>query len=211
MATTYRTGWTRSACATDDAGTPLGYVSYQRGSGYHDDAVLSVHDCLALQPDAARALLATLASWETVVPTVRLRTLPWLDAVHAALPLERAREHRVEVWMHRPLDVVAAVAARGWPRAVEGHVTFRLVDRDLPWNDGVWRLAVSNGEAVLERSDEEPRVALDVRGWSVLWCSAGRAALLRQSGLLTGGDPSDDGLLDALLASGGPSGAYDYF
>jgi len=197
--------------ATDDAGETLGYVSYHRGRGYDDSAVISIRDCLALRPDAAQALLASMSSWGTVAPTLRLRLLSWHDAVNAVLPLERAREHRSHIWMHRPVDVVAATAARGWPATLEGDVTFRLVDRDLPWNDGAWRLAVSGGEAALEPAPDDSGLVLDVRGWSVLWCGAGGAAQLRQSGLLTGGERSLDARLDALLGSGVPTGAYDYF
>jgi predicted acetyltransferase len=197
--------------ATDDAGEPLGYVSYHRGRGYDDTSVITVYDCLALHADAARALLATVASWGTVAPSVRLRLLPWHDAVNAVLPVERVREHKTEIWMHRPVDVVAATAARGWPVTAAGTVSFRLVDRELPWNDGLWRLVVEGGEGALAPSTEDTGLVLDVRGWSVLWCGAGRAAQLRQSGLLTGGERTLDAPLDALLGCGPPAGAYDYF
>lgn len=197
--------------ALADDGEPLGYVSYNRGRGYDDSSAITVYDCLALRADAAQALLTTLASWGTVAPAIRVRLLPWHDAVNAVLPLERAREHKTEIWMHRPVDVVAATAARGWSTTLDGTVTFRLVDRDLPWNDGVWHLEVSGGEAALAPSTDDPGLVLDVRGWSVLWCGAARAAQLRQSGLLTGGDPAHDVRLDAFLGGGGPAGAYDYF
>ena len=196
--------------AADESGDVLGYVSYNRGSGYDDATVISVHDCLALRPDAARALLASLGSWTTVAPSLRLRLLPWLDAVNAVLPLERVREHKTEIWMLRPVDVVAATAARGWSTAVDGSISFRLVDRDLPWNDGAWRFSLTNGVATLEPVDD-PDLTLDVRGWSALWCGVARAAQLRQTGLLSGGDLGLDGLLDQLLGSGGLAGAYNYF
>lgn len=191
-------------------GEPVGYASWQRGKGYDDATVFSVLDCLALTPDAARVLVSVLASWGTVAPTMRFRLLPWLDPVAMTLPLERAREHTSLPWMHRPVDVAAAVEARGWPDGVRGSVTFRLVDPLLPWNDGAWRLVVDAGRAALERADTAGP-ALDVRGWSLLWCGAARAAQLRHSGLLAEASAEDADALDRLLGSGGPAGALDYF
>lgn len=173
--------------------------------------MLTVWDFLAVQPDAARALISVLASWASVTPTIRMRLLPWLDAVNAALPLERMREHKVETWMHRPVDVVAAVAARGWPQAPDGAVSFRLVDPDLSWNDGDWLLVVKDGEARLERAGDAPDLQLHVRGWSALWCGTARSGQLRQSGLLSSGEPRKDVGLDMMLGSGSATAAYDYF
>jgi predicted acetyltransferase len=196
--------------AEDDSGV-VGYASWVRGTGYGASATLVVPDCLALTPAAADALLASVGTWGTVTPTVRLRPLPWVDAVSARLPLEVAREHSAPVWMHRPLDVVAAVAARGFNPAVTGSVDLRLLDPMLPWNDGAWRLVVDAGEGRLERADTDPAATLTVRGWSALWCGAARCAQLRQSGHLTGGGPTEDAGLDLLLGSGGPAALLDYF
>jgi predicted acetyltransferase len=190
-------------------GRLAGYLTWERGRGYHDDAVVTVLDCLARTPDAAAALVGSLAGWGTVTPRTRLRLPASLDAVALRLPLERAREHRSEVWMHRPLDVVRAVAARGWPAAAEGSVTFGLHDPLLDGNDGAWTLQLSAGEGRLEPAPDAGTV-LDVRGWSLLWCGAARSPQLRAAGLLTGPADADAGL-DLLLGCGGPSGLLDYF
>jgi predicted acetyltransferase len=155
--------------------------------------------------------MSSLATWGPVTPTIRMRLLPWLDAVNATLPLERTREHKVETWMHRPIDIAAAVAARGWPQAPDGAVSFRLVDPDLAWNDGDWHLVVKSGEGRVEPAGATPDLQLHVRGWSALWCGVARSAQLRQSGLLTGGDLREDARLDMTLGSGAAAGAYDYF
>jgi predicted acetyltransferase len=191
-------------------GAVIGYLSYVRGDGYRDDAVLQVPDLLATTPEAALALLSVLATWAPVTPTLELRLPPWADAVTTALPLERLRERTVSVWMHRPLDVATAVAARGWPSAATGSVTFRLVDPVIAANDGTWQLELASGSGLLSKAPEAETPALHVRGWSLLWSGAARSAQLRSAGLLTG-DPSADPLLDALLGGGGPSGLLDYF
>jgi len=196
--------------AEDPDGRVVGYATWIRGEGYDDDAVVVVPDCLALTPDAADALLASLSGWRSVAPTMRFRLPPWVDAVAARLPLEKAREHRVDVWMHRPLDVVAAVAARGWPAPLSGTVELRLDDPLLPDNDGPWRLTLDGGAGALERAPADPSTVLSVRGWSLLWTGAARCAQLRQAGLLSG-PAGDDASLDALLGGGGTSGLLDYF
>jgi predicted acetyltransferase len=196
--------------AEDADGRVVGYATWVRGEGYGDDTVVAVPDCLALTPDAADALLASLSGWRSVAPTIRFRLLPWVDAVAVRLPLERAREHRVDVWMHRPVDVVAATAARGWPAATTGSVEFRLTDELLSANAGAWRLTLDAGTGALERSAGDPPAVLSVRGWSLLWSGAARCAQLRQAGLLTG-PVDDDPALDGLLGGGGPSGLLDYF
>jgi predicted acetyltransferase len=193
------------------SGEVIGYLSYVRGEGYRDQAVLVVPDLLATSQEAAAALLSVLATWAPVTPTLELRLPPWADAVTTALPLERLRERTVSVWMHRPLDVAAAVAGRGWPAEAAGSMTFRLVDPVIPSNHGTWQLAVADGAATLSKHAEtETAPTLHVRGWSLLWSGAARAAQLRSAGLLTG-ETGTDGLLDALLGSGGPAGLLDYF
>jgi predicted acetyltransferase len=140
-----------------------------------------------------------------------MRPLPWADAVTSRLPLELAREHSAPVWMHRPLDVAAAVAGRGFPSLVTGGLELRLVDPLLPWNDGDWRLDVRDGAGRLDPATTEPQTTLTVRGWSALWCGAARCGQLRQSGQLVGGDAATDASLDLLLGGGGPAALLDYF
>jgi predicted acetyltransferase len=197
--------------AEDDRGAVVGYASWERGTGYGQESVVTVHDCLALTAPAAQALLSALGTWMTVAPALRFRLPAWVDAVGAHLPLESAREHRAEVWMHRPVDVAAAVAARGWPTGVAGSVDFRLVDPLLSWNDGAWRLTLSAGEGRLERAAVEPGLTLTVRGWALLWCGAARTGQLRQAGLLSGSDPVAEAALDALVGGGGAAALLDYF
>jgi predicted acetyltransferase len=94
-------------------GRTTGALLYERGRGYGPDGRLTAHDLLATTPEAARALAAVLGGWTSVVSTARL---PLLDggAAHAVLPVERARPVRTDAWMHRPVDVVRAIEARGW-------------------------------------------------------------------------------------------------
>ena len=188
-------------------GELTGALLFGRGRGYGPDARLDVGTLLARDPDTARALVGVLAGWRTVTRTVRVPLLAG-DAVSAVLPLERAQDRSASVWMHRPVDVVRAVSARGWPAHVRGRVAFRLTDALAPWNAGAWELAVDGGEGALTPAAHEPDLELDVRGFGVLYCgvSTGRAAA--QAGFVRGaGDPAG---LD-LLASGPAAQLLDYF
>jgi predicted acetyltransferase len=184
-----------------------GALLFGRGRGYGPDARLDVATLVARDPRSATALVGVLAGWRTVTRTVRVPLLAG-DAVSAVLPLERAPHRSGSVWMHRPVDVVRAVAARGWPAHVRGTVAFRLRDALAPWNDGPWQLEIADGAGSLTRAAGDPELTLDVRGFAVLYCgvSTGRAAA--QAGLVGGnGDPA---ALD-LLASGPRAQLLDYF
>ncbi|GAB3195203.1 GNAT family N-acetyltransferase [Geodermatophilus arenarius] len=188
-------------------GVPTGALVYGRGRGYGPEALLTVHDAVAVTADAARALVGVLAGWRTVTRTVRLPLLAG-DAIAGALPLERSPAGPGVAFMHRPVDVVRAVADRGWPGHVRGRVAFTLLDPLVPGNAGPWELELADGAGELRRADREPGLVLAVRGFAQLYCgvTSGRAAAL--AGLVTG--PDDPSALD-LLASGPPVGLLDYF
>src|SRR6185312_12363278 len=113
-------------------GDLVGYATWRRGRGYGADSVLTVDEALAVTADAARELVGVLGSWASVAPTLRLCPLDG-DAVSAHLPLEAARDHERDLWMHRPVDVARAVSARGWPAHVRGAVDFYLTDPLADW------------------------------------------------------------------------------
>ena len=188
-------------------GVPTGALVYERGTGYGPEARLDVHDLLAVTAGAARALAGVLAGWRTVTRTVRVPLLAG-DAVSGVLPLERSPQGPGAAFMHRPVDVLRAVADRGWPGHVRGRVAFTLLDPVVPGNAGPWELELADGAGELRRPGREPGLVLDVRGFAQLYCgvTTGRAAAL--AGLVSG--PDDPAALD-LLASGPPAQLLDYF
>ncbi|RFU20101.1 GNAT family N-acetyltransferase [Geodermatophilus marinus] len=191
----------------EQSGVPTGVLVYERGSGYGPEARLTVHDLLAVTPEAARALVGVLAGWRTVTRTVRVPLLAG-DAVAGVLPLERSPGGPGAVFMHRPVDVVRAVADRGWPAHVRGRVAFTLLDPVVTENTGAWELELADGAGELRRAGREPGLTLDVRAFAQLYCgvTTGHAAAL--AGLVTG--PDDPAALD-LLAAGPRAELLDYF
>ncbi|MGC4846805.1 GNAT family N-acetyltransferase [Micromonospora sp. DT15] len=190
-------------------GELVGYATWQRGRGYGADSVLTVDEALAVTPEAAREIVGVLGSWASVAPTLRLCPLDG-DAVSTVLPLESARDHERDLWMHRPVDVARAVSARGWPAHARGVVDFALTDPLAEWNTGTWRLTVADGDAELTRVGGEADLRLDVRGFALLYAGAARARSVAQAGLLHHSPGVDPGALD-LLACGGPAQLLDYF
>ncbi|PWR11641.1 GNAT family N-acetyltransferase [Micromonospora acroterricola] len=192
----------------EDGGDLVAYASWERGRGYGADSVLTVDEALATTADAARELVGVLGSWASVAPTLRLCPLDG-DAVSVHLPLESAREHERDLWMHRPVDVARAIATRGWPGHVRGAVNFALTDALAEWNTGTWRLSVADGAGELTRTGGEADLRLDVRGFALLYAGAARARSVVEAGLLhaVGADPD---ALD-LLGAGGPAQLLDYF
>ncbi|MFU8854601.1 enhanced intracellular survival protein Eis [Micromonospora sp. SL1-18] len=190
-------------------GQLVGYASFDRGRGYGTDAVLTIHDALAITPDAARELVGVLSSWASVTPTLRLRLLHG-DAVTAHLPLEATRDHHRDIWMHRPVDITRGVTTRGWPTHVHGTVDFTLHDELAEWNTGTWRLEVADGGAQLARVTTEAELHLTVRGFALLYTGAATARSVADAGLLHCPPGQDPQPLD-LLAAGGPAQLHDYF
>lgn len=190
-------------------GELVGYATWQRGRGYGADSVLTVDEALAVTAEAAQELVGVLGSWASVAPTLRLCPLDG-DAVSTVLPLESARDHERDLWMHRPVDIVRAVSARGWPAHARGVVDFGLTDPLADWNTGTWRLTVADGAAELTRVGGEADLRLDVRGFALLYAGAAQARSVAQAGLLHCAGDADPTALD-LLGVGGPAQLLDYF
>lgn len=184
-----------------------GYASWDRGPGYDSSGRLSVPDLIGLTAPATTALLAMLASWASVTPTLHLR-LPEADPVRLQAAMTGARIESDNPWMIRLLDAPAAVAARGWPSHLDGSVDIVVLDDECPWNAGPHRLTVSCGSGRLEPGGRG-NVRFTSRGIAAWYSGAGGSAVLRRAGLLDG-DDSRDGFLESL--TGGPAPALlDYF
>jgi len=193
----------------EDGGRLVGYACWSRGPGFGKDAVLEVQDALAATTEAAGALIAVLASWRSVVATLRFRAL-LSGALATELPLEAATTHRVRRWMHRPVDVAAAVTARRWPPWMKAQATFSLRDEFAPWNTGTWRLEIADGLANPEPTTRSTAPRLTVEGFAQLFTGAASPGILRETGLLGVGPDDNPRMLEPLM--GNPRAELlDYF
>ena len=192
-----------------------GFLSYEWVDGTND---ISVSSLVAGSAATARAFWQILASHRSVAENIRACLGPddpvrWLINEPATAP------HEDQSWMLRLVDAPAAIAARGYPPAVELSVLLDIADPALPGNAGRWTLQVSAGAGTLARADDvhegngfgrgaRPSLRLGPRGLAAMFAGV-PLATLRLAGLADGGDPAADASLDA--AFGGRAYMIDYF
>jgi predicted acetyltransferase len=193
----------------EDGTRLVGFASWTRGVGSGHDAVLEVSDMVAVTAEAARELIGVLASWRSVVTTIRFSALP-SGAVANELPLESATNHRLRRFMHRPVDVARAVTTRRWPAWVRAEATFSLHDELAPWNTGTWDLHIADGQGHLEPSARSATVLVNVEGFALLFSGAGCPAMVLEAGLAQAGSADDFRSLEPLMATPPPE-LLNYF
>lgn len=184
--------------AVDPSGQTVGVLRWNRNGGYGPDGVLDVHDLIALTDDAARTLLASMASHATVAPTTVIST-SGLDIFRLLTPQWQWTVRRSYPYSLAVLDVPGALTSRSYPQWVEVATTFSV-------GDSVWRLAVSGGRAVVEPTTGSARISFTRRGFAAVWSGALSCAAAAEAGLLTG----TDDVWDTLFA-GGQVHIRDYF
>jgi predicted acetyltransferase len=182
-----------------------GYVSGGRtGSG------LVLHDLVALDSGACRALLRSVGSWAGQLDTVSMRVLDsrLLSPLGQGVLLLHS-----EPWMLRVVDLQAAVAGRGWPRAgllrPGLSVDVELFDPHAPWHAGRHRIVV-DGDRVVTTPGGQGTVRLTAPGLAAWYAGAADSAALRRAGQLTG-DAAASAVLDALTGTPGTPRLADSF
>jgi predicted acetyltransferase len=194
--------------AIDDADEVVGFVSWQRGSGWGESSRLEVSDLLALSADAYRALWRVLGSFGSVVGQVRVCT-SGDDVARLSLPSAHWNVVARSPYMLRVHDVRGAFAARSWP--VEGEASFTVAGDNVGTANGSWHLVIEQGKASCTLT-EQPKdgLVLTPSGLALVWAGAQTCANLRMAGHLSGGTAEDDAVLDRLLEPR-PIHIRDYF
>jgi len=180
-----------------------GFVMY----GWHAGDLL-VHQLVAEREESLRALWSVVGSGSSTAETVSAYVAPH-DPLHLLLPATVALPVRTERWMLRLLDLPGAVAARGFPVAVTCEVPLRTVDPQTPEAGGSWLLRVNEGSGVLDRHDVGAGAAQLPPGGAAALFAGTPLSTLRRAGLVTGGSPAHDALLDTAFA--GDAYLLDYF
>ncbi len=166
-----------------------------------DGKDLRVERVAAETPGTLCALWSTVGSGASAVREVYTYQPPhdplhWLLADKAGIGVEEDR------WMLRILDAKAAVAGRGFPFGLRAEVPLVLADRWIAGSAGSFRLVVDGGggELVPDYEPSADAVLLGPNGLAALYAGT-PVPTLRRAGLLTGGSPELDALLDAAFAS----------
>jgi predicted acetyltransferase len=161
------------AVCRNAAGEARGYVVYTLRSAVVGHATraqeIVVRDLVWLDVDACRTLWAFLARHD-LVGRIRWEGAPVDDPLTELLIEPRLCHRRAAegVWL-RIVDAAGALSARGYDQ--DGELILDIEsDRLTPWNDGRWRLTVSNGTATVERTTAQPELSLTTKALASLWC-----------------------------------------
>lgn len=180
--------------ARDDGGTVVGHVALDRGTGYDGTAQLRLWELLASTAEGYRALLASLASWDSVAGSVLWRGPTAELGLHLAGRVPAPST--TAPWMLAVLDLPAAVAQRGFRGS--GSARFAVDGRG-------WLLEAADGTGTITPLPAAGLPELSRRGLALAFAGAPAARSLR-AGLLSGPVPG----LDAVLAGPTPE-LLDYF
>ena len=108
---------------------------------------------------------------------------------------------RRPVFMGRVVDLAGLLAALPVAAELDGAIQVAVTDPHAPWNQGLWRLDVQDGQIVasLVLGGGAPDVSVDIQALSqALWGQPSLAAL-RRAGRITVHDERGFAFLEALL------------
>ena len=123
--------------------------------------------------DVGFAAFRRFHKWEQGRPSGRLEVGP--RGATAVTPYDN-------LWI-RIVDLPAALPLRTY--ADDCDVVVEVADDAAPWQAGRWRIVVRDGEAVAQRSEAEPLVALPVAALGAAYLGATNLLAQQQAGLLT--------------------------
>jgi predicted acetyltransferase len=185
--------------AVDEAGAVCGYVSWRRGEGFGEQALIDVADLLATTADGYHALLSTIGSFSSVTARTQLR-VSGEDLARFFLPTAHWRRTGTLPYMIRVLDVPAAFALRRYPPGLTADLSFRLTGDFLAENNTGYRVAVAGGraECTVDGGANPDRI-LTPQGLALAYAGTQSSANLRALGHLAGGTAAEDLDWDAAL------------
>lgn len=194
----------RIAFVRDAAGEPRGYALFRRKGKWSDEGkpegTVEVHDVLALDAPAARALWAALLDLD-LMGAVEVANLAPDDAVLGLLTEVRGTNRKVhdDVWL-RILDLPAALRLRSYPCAVD--VVLDVTDPLVPDNAGRWHVRGGPGGVEVARTDAPAQLALGIADLGAAYLGGTPLTALAAAGRLTELVPGS--LLPAATAFGWP-------
>jgi predicted acetyltransferase len=193
-------------------GVIIGYVSWDRGSGFGAEGCLKVHDLIAVDLDGYRALLSALSTYASVVDQAEVAS-SGIDLFKAALPTSDWRVQSVEHYMLKIIDVAGALSARGYPTGIAIDLEFGVRGDPITGGDGSYRLQIADGAAHCERTGDLDRDSsvpvFTPNGLSLAYAGTQSAAGLRTISALSGPDDQDETW--GAVFGGRPFAIHDHF
>lgn len=148
---------------------------------------VTVVDFGARDADALRAVVGFVGGFSSMARTLRLVVGP-SEPLLDFLPEHLATVKLYEPWMLRLVDVVGAMAGRGWPSGLNLSVDLDVVDDVLPQNHGRFRLAIEDGSGALTEGGNGT-IGVTIHALAALYTGYASPWELRQRGVLQG--PAD--------------------
>jgi predicted acetyltransferase len=182
----------------NDAGEPEGYGIYQQparpGPGYEQISI-DVRELVAVSRDAYLNLWAYFGRHD-IHHEVSIAVSPHEPVLSVVADAERLEVKQGYAVLLRVVDFEAAIRSRPPARADETcTLLIRLIDDSAPWNDGTWRIGVSEGKTWAERTDGDPELTMTSRVLAPLFNGYLTPDSAHLGGLLEA--KSDDALLRA--------------
>ena len=175
-------------------GETRGYLLYQA-----EDRRLTVREAAHVDHEAYLNLLRFLADHDAQADELLLRG-PGHDRLLDVVEDRDALDvELVPGQMVRIADVSAALEAVRYPADEAATLTLSVADDHAPWNDRTVRLAVADGTATVEPTEEEPDASVDIGTLSQLLVGYLPARRARTVGGLTVETPGTVATLAALF------------
>ncbi|MEE6280390.1 GNAT family N-acetyltransferase [Georgenia sp. MJ170] len=177
----------RIAIVRDADGAPRAYGTFRRKGKWADegqpDGAVRVHDTVALDATAARALWGALTDMD-LMTSVEVGNLPPDDAALGLLTDLRGTKLRVhdDVWL-RILDLPAALRARTYPAPVDA--VLEVTDPLVASNAGRWQLRAADTEVTVTRTDAPAQLAIDIADLAAAYLGGTSLAALAAAGRAT--------------------------
>jgi predicted acetyltransferase len=192
-------------------GEVVGYASWDRRS--FRESELAVSELLATDRAGYRALLASLATYSSVIETLVLDSCG-LDLIRAVLPSADWQPSRVESYMLKIIDVRGALSQRGYPNSLDLELDFGVRGDTITGTDGRYRLSLDHGTATCLRlgdldQESDPVPVFTPNGLALAYAGAQSCSGIRMVGGLTG--PAADDETWGAVFGGRPFRILDHF
>ena len=172
-----------------DSDEPKAYVAYTLRAGKVNDRArpqeIKILDFAWLTSQAYRSIWQYLGLHD-LVGRITWETAPIDDPAYEMFQEPRLlhTEDQEGAWF-RVIDVPAALENRGYFE--EGEIVIEVFGDDIAdWNNGKWKLEVSQGQAVAQSTKESPDLKIGIKALGSLFTGMRRARELAAWGLIEG-------------------------
>ncbi len=155
--------------AWEDGRSVEGYVVYDVEETDDGSSQIQVRDFAYSSHRARLNLLRFFANHEDQIDSVKLVTHPEESLIDLVPDASKLTSTLRSGPMVRLVDVEAGLSAISYPPSFETRMTIRVRDSIADWNDDSFAVDISEGEALVERTDADPDLTIEVGRLSQLF------------------------------------------